>query len=207
MKNILQSTQTMTQIINDNDSPMSEIIDILKKQMPLLTQRLNITLEKLRAPQNAELETKSLNASLLLWWEQLQHRYTDSHIQFFTDITKDTEIPIDVFTTVIENLLDNARSKRIREPELKIAVKLTTVNEKLHLSVTDTGSAINKQIAEQLFKEVVSSQDGFGIGLYQSYELAINYGYHLGVQENSEGSVIFLLQQKKRPGETLAHKH
>ncbi len=193
MKNILQSTHTMTQIINDNDSQMSEIIDILKKQMPLLTQRLNTTLEKLRTPQKTDPMTKTLNGSLLHWWDQLQHRYAGRHIQFSTDINKDIEIPVDIFTTVIENLLDNARSKRSREPELKIAVKLTTVDGKLHLSVTDTGSVINKQISQQLFKEVVSSQDGFGIGLYQSYELAKNHGFELSISENTDGNVCFTL--------------
>jgi signal transduction histidine kinase len=198
MKNILQSTHTMTQIINDNDSQMSEIIAILKKQMPLLTQRLNTTLEKLRAPQNTDLVTKSLNGSLLHWWNQLQHRYTDRHIQFSTDINKDQDIPIDVFTTVIENLLDNARSKRIREPELKIAVQLTGSNEQLRLSVSDTGSAITEQIAQRLFNDVVSSQDGFGIGLYQSYELAKNHGFNLYIEDNTSGHVNFTLVQKVR---------
>jgi signal transduction histidine kinase len=198
MKNILQSTHTMTQIINDNDSQMSEIIAILKKQMPLLTQRLNTTLEKLRAPQNTDLVTKSLNGSLLHWWNQLQHRYTDRHIQFSTDINKDQDIPIDVFTTVIENLLDNARSKRIREPELKIAVQLSSSNEQLRLSVSDTGSAITEQIAQRLFNDVVSSQDGFGIGLYQSYELAKNHGFNLYIEDNTSGHVNFTLVQKVR---------
>lgn len=198
MKNILQSTHTMTQIINDNDSQMSEIIDVLKKQMPLLTQRLNTTLEKLRAPQNTDLVTKSLNGSLLQWWNQLQHRYTDRHIQFTSDLSTDMEIPLDVFTTVIENLLDNARNKRIREPELKIVVSLSSINELLCLSVSDTGSAIAKQIAQQLFSEVVSSQDGFGIGLYQCYELAKNHGYDLTIDNNSEGAVCFALKQQAK---------
>ncbi len=193
MKNILQSTHTMTQIINDNDSQMSEIIAILKKQMPLLTQRLNTTLEKLRAPQNTDLVTKNLNGSLLHWWKELQHRYTDRHIQFSTDINKDRDIPIDVFTTVIENLLDNARSKRIREPELKIDVQLSNNNEQLRLSVSDTGSAITEQIAQRLFNDVVSSQDGFGIGLYQSYALAKNHGFELAVSDNSAEHVCFSL--------------
>ncbi len=198
MKNILQSTHTMTQIINDNDSQMSEIIDVLKKQMPLLTQRLNTTLEKLRAPQNTDLMTKSLSGSLQHWWNQLQHRYTDRHIQFTTDLSTDMEIPIDVFTTVIENLLDNARNKRIREPELNIVVSLSSINKQLCLSVSDTGSAITKQIAEQLFSEVVSSQDGFGIGLYQSYELAKNHGYELSIKNNAEGHVCFVLKQQEK---------
>jgi len=193
MKNILQSTHTMTQIVNDTDSDMQEIIDVLKKQMPLLTQRLNTTLEKLRSPQNTDMVTQSLNGSLLQWWNQLRLRYTGRHIEFTTDTDKDMDIPVDIFTTVIENLLDNARSKRIREPDLKIFVKLTHLNGKLCMSVTDTGSAINSYIAQQLFKEVVSSQDGFGIGLYQSYELAKNHHLDLSIDESRDGCVSFTL--------------
>jgi len=193
MKNILQSTHTMTQIINDADSEMQEIIDILKKQMPLLTQRLNTTLEKLRAPKNTDLVTKSLTGSLLQWWNQLQSRYTGRHIKFSSDIKSDHEIPLDIFTTVIENLLDNARNKRIRESNLKIFVTLSDNEGQLNLSVTDTGSAIESFIAKQLFKEVVSSQDGFGIGLYQSYELAKNHGYQLKVESGEAGNVCFSL--------------
>ena len=40
---------------------------------------------------------------------------------------------------------------------------------------------------------VVSSQDGFGIGLYQSYELAKNHGYRLGVESSDSGNVCFSL--------------
>jgi signal transduction histidine kinase len=193
VKNILQSTKTMSQIINDNDAEMEEIFSVLKKQMPLLTQRLNTTLEKLRAPQKTELVTKNSHGSLQSWWIQLQQRYSDRGIVFSTDLAEDIEIPIEVFNTVMENLLDNARSKLMREPELQIFVKLTRKDNKPFLSVTDTGSAIDKKIAQQLFKEVVSSQDGYGIGLYQCYELARNNGYDLAVSNNTEGRVSFSL--------------
>jgi len=192
VKNILQSTHTMTQIINDNDAQMHEKMDVLKKQMPILTQRLNTTLEKLRLPAKPD-NTQACSGSLLHWWNQLQIRYTGRHIKFSTDINSDSEIPVDIFTTVIENLLDNARNKRIREPDLKISVTLSNTDKQLRLSVTDTGSAIDPQIGQQLFKEVVSSQDGFGIGLYQCYELAKNHGYELTVQDNTEGKVCFTL--------------
>lgn len=196
VKNILQSTHTMTQIINDNDAEMQEKMDVLKKQMPILTQRLNTTLEKLRAPAKADNDSQASSGSLLQWWNQLQIRYTGRHISFSTDINNDSEIPIDIFTTVMENLLDNARNKRIREPDLEIFVDLSNVNNQLQLSVTDTGSAIDPQIAIQLFKEVVSSQDGFGIGLYQCYELANNHGYELSVEDASEGHVCFTLKKQ-----------
>jgi len=193
VKNVLQSTHTMTQIINDNDAQMQEKIDVLKKQMPILTQRLNTTLEKLRAPAKADNDSQAASGSLLHWWNQLQARYTGRHIKFSTEINSDSEIPVDIFTTVIENLLDNARNKRIREPDLEIFVTISNIDNQLQLSVTDTGSAIDRQICQQLFKEVVSSQDGFGIGLYQCYELATNHGYKLSVQNNAAGQVRFTL--------------
>jgi signal transduction histidine kinase len=196
VKNILQSTQTMTQIINTDDANMQEKVDILKKQMPLLTQRLNTTLEKLRSPENFKMTETMASGSLLQWWNQLQLRYTGRHIQFTSNVNNDTEIPLEIFTTVVENLLDNARNKRLREPKLTIAVDLKQENEKFTLSVSDTGSAIDEQITQQLFKEVVSSHDGFGIGLYQCYELAKNHGYELSVKDNIDSNVCFLLQKK-----------
>ncbi len=196
VKNILQSTHTMTQIINDNDAEIQEKMDVLKKQMPILTQRLNTTLEKLRAPAKADDSSQTSSGSLLHWWSQLQIRYTGRHITFSTDINNDVEIPVDIFTTVMENLLDNARNKRIREPDLEISVTLSNNNNQLQLSVADTGSAIDPQIASQLFREVVSSQDGFGIGLYQCYELANNHGYELSINDASQGHVCFVLKQK-----------
>ena len=123
-------------------------------------------------------------------------RYTGRHIRFSTDIKNDSEIPVDIFTTVVENLLDNARNKRIREPELTIAVTLSKSEQCLKLSVTDTGSAIDPVISQQLFKDVVSSQDGFGIGLYQSAELAHNHGFTLSIEHNVAGNVCFSLQQR-----------
>ncbi len=193
VKNILQATQTMTQILNDNDAQMQEIIDVLKKQMPLLTQRLNTTLEKLRAPTKAESAEQITNSSMMQWWNQLQLRYSDRHIDFSVDIDNDIDIPVDVFTTVVENLLDNARNKRIREPRLEIFIKLKKSENNLQLTVTDTGSAIDPEIYPHLLKEIVSSNDGFGIGLYQSYELARNYGFELNVERNIEGDVCFAL--------------
>jgi len=195
VKNILQSTKTMSQIINDNDAEMQEIIDVLKRQMPILNQRLNTTLEKLRLPNNRGSTVPPSTGSLIQWWNKLQLRYTDRHIDFVSNTSKDSEIPLDIFTTVVENLLDNARSKRIREPELEIKVTLSDENTKLRLSVIDTGSAIDPEVYQLLFKEVVSSQDGFGIGLYQSCELAKNHGYKLLVSDNTNGNVCFTLEK------------
>lgn len=196
VKNILQATRTMAQIINDNDAGMQEIVDTLRKQMPLLMQRLQTTLEKLRAPQHAELATNTNRGSLLHWWNQLQLRYTGRHIDFSSDVDKDDDIPVDILTTVVENLLDNARNKRLREPQLQIFVKLSSNAEATCLTVTDTGSAIDDAVSKHLFKEVISSHDGFGIGLYQSYELARAHGFQLAIADNEAGRVSFSVQRQ-----------
>lgn len=195
VKNILQSTQTMAQIINDEDASKDEIMAVLKRQMPLLTQRLNTTLDKLKSPEKIEQQEPSHKGSLLHWWNQLQHRYTGRHIEFTSEVEIDTDVVIDVFTTVTENLLENARSKRIREPRLNIKVELSYRNAELHLRVTDTGSAIDETILSQLLNEVVPSDDGFGIGLYQCNQLARDHGYNLEVVENRDGEVSFLLSR------------
>ena len=163
--------------------------------MPLLTQRLNSTLEKLQTPKEADIEEKIATGSLLHWWQQLQQHYTVQQISFNCDIKQDIEIPIDCFTTTIENLLDNAIRKRILESDIDISVNLHNSQQGLCLDVSDTGSAIEKQVTDYLFSDVISSRNGFGIGLYQSYTLAKNHGYELSLSENSDSRVCFTLQQ------------
>ncbi len=194
VKNILQTTQTMTNIINDTDSEMQEIMDVIKRQMPLLNQRLSTTLDKLRSPVDASRPENIQNGSVLRWWNQLQLRYTGRHIEFTTNIEEDIQIPLDVYTTVVENLLDNARNKRNRELELTITVLLSNADGNLILSVCDSGSAIPEHIHQQLLVEIIASNDGFGIGLHQSYELAKKHGYNLSVENNVEGRVCFVLK-------------
>ena len=77
--------------------------------------------------------------------------------------------------------------------ELTITVLLSNIDDHLLLSVCDTGSAIPEKIHQQLFTEIITSNDGFGIGLHQSYELAKKHGYDLSVENNIDGRVCFVL--------------
>lgn len=192
VKNILQSTQTMTQIIQDDDTRTEDARDLLKKQLPLLTQRLKATLDKLSSPTN----TESTSGPAQQWWEQLKNRYVGRDIHFDDEISMDCEIPIDIFDTVVENLLENARSKRVVEPPLEITTHFRCSKKVIQLSVCDNGSAIPETTSVRLFNEVVSSEDGLGIGLYQSAQQAENVGYTLELSENSLGHVCFSLSNK-----------
>jgi signal transduction histidine kinase len=189
VKNILQSTQTMTQIILDKDTRIEETREILKQQLPLLTQRLKTTLDKLAMPTSDEPETGSLSN----WWNQLKVRYNGRNIEFSENLGSDPDIAVDVYNSIVENLLENARSKRILEPDINIVVDLQCDEDNLQLTVSDTGAAIPDSISSVMFNEPLTSEDGFGIGLYQSYQQANNIHLKLELADNIEGNVSFLL--------------
>lgn len=192
VKNILQSTQTMTQIILDKDTRIEDTREILKQQLPLLTQRLKTTLEKLATPANNESATGALSN----WWNQLKVRYNGRNIEFIEEIDSDPEVAVDVFDSIVENLLENARSKRILQPDIEITVQLQCKEKTLQLSVIDTGSAIDESITAAMFNQPLDSEDGFGIGLYQSCQQAKNINLKLELEENIEGRVSFLLSTR-----------
>ncbi|MGD2054199.1 MAG: ATP-binding protein [Gammaproteobacteria bacterium] len=189
VKNILQSTKTLTQAVVQDDGRTHEAYQILKKQLPLLTERLQTTLDKLSAP---ALEA-SESISLKMWWQEIQSKYAGRNICFTETVHSDPLIPVEVFNTVTENLLDNARSKRLVQPDLSITVILQADNNSIDLRVMDNGSPVPDESVAQLFEEVLFSENGFGIGLYQSNQLARRAGYKLALEHNNQGNVCFRL--------------
>jgi K+-sensing histidine kinase KdpD len=192
VKNILQSTKTLTQAVMIDDERSIEAYTILKRQLPLLTERLQTTLDKLSAP---AMETSD-SISLKLWWQELQSKYAGRDINFSESIHSDPLIPLEVFNTVTENLLDNARSKRLMQPDLSITVTIQADNRSVNLRVLDSGQPVSEEARTQLFNEVIFSENGFGIGLYQSCQLANRAGYKLQLESNNSGNVCFCLSSK-----------
>lgn len=192
VKNILQSTKVLTQAVLQEDSRSEETFEILKKQLPLLTQRLQSTLEKLSAPSVDTSETVSLKT----WWQEIQSKNAGRNVTFSESIHADHDIPVEVFNTVTENLLENARSKRILEHELVITITLQADDKNINLRVIDNGSPVPDEVAGLLFNEVIFSENGFGIGLYQSQQQALRAGFNLFLETNNQGNVCFCLSSK-----------
>ncbi len=192
VKNILQSTKALTQAVLQEESRSEETFDILKKQLPLLTQRLQSTLEKLSAPSVDTSET----VSLITWWQDIQSKYAGRNVTFSESIHADHDIPVEVFNTVIENLLENARTKKILETELVITITLQADDKNINLRVIDNGSPVPDEVTGQLFNEVIFSENGFGIGLYQSQQQAQRAGFNLFLETNNQGNVCFCLSSK-----------
>lgn len=192
VKNILQSTQTMTLIALDKDTKLEDVQVILQQQLPLLTQRLKTTLDKLSTPKQEQSKISSIST----WWNQLKVRYNRRNIDFFENIESDFDIPVDIYDSIIENLLDNARQKRILQANIEIIVQLECHNNNVRLTICDTGNAIPEQLAAILFTTPLDSEDGFGIGLYQCQQQAIRHNIELELYENIDGRVCFKLEQE-----------
>lgn len=193
IKNLLQSLKTVTAVVQHRpDDPNSELQQLLQHQLPHITQRLQLALDKLQAPQVAS----SARCQLSVWWKTFKSRNQGHNIQFDARIENDVHIPPDLFDSVSENLLENARFKRNAEPQMTIGVKLVSDECHTQLRISDNGSAIESEVAENLFKVPVASRSGLGIGLYQAANHAQQHGYILSLATNEEGYVCFELSRK-----------
>lgn len=191
IKNLLQSLHAITSVIETY--PPNQFGDtqrLLQGQMPHLTQRLKRTLDKLQKPA----EFSYSHVPISLWWGNLKARYRKSRIKFVCHNEAEAVlIPEDLFDNVAENLLQNALHKRQREPTLQIKMELYLYKQRVNFTVCDDGSAIPANIYHHLLTQPVTSQEGFGIGLYQAVKQLAHTGYELKIADNIEGHVCFEL--------------
>jgi len=188
IKNILQSLQALTGVVHAADDP-AESHELIGKQLPILTQRLQNTLDKLQTKTDTGRSFKLVD----IWWTELKSRYHGRDIQFTGKTQNDLTIDTDVFDTVLENLLENARSKRRIRPETEIITNINIIDSKIIVSVCDDGDPVPTSKSDLLFKQILPSNDGYGIGLYQSAQLAERNGYKLELLSNEPEKVCFQL--------------
>ena len=189
LKNMLQSLFALTSIAQQ-DSEVAR--PILQRQLPALTQRIELALAKLKSPQQ---EADAPELPFNVWWSDVRQRH-----QQYTDIEwlseralSDCAVPAAMFDCVIDNLIDNAVVKRQRQPG--IFIRVTAGEKPLHVRVCDSGAPVPAHMARQLLNTVVRSESGLGVGLYQAARWAAQLGYRMTLQENRDGAVCFELAQ------------
>ena len=189
LKNMLQSLLALTSIAQRRED---EAVPLLRRQLPVLTQRIELTLSKLKMPQQ---EREDLMLPLATWWENLRQRHQMEKIEWIGDdgqnAAMNEPIPAALFDSVADNLIDNASNKQLRQPGIAIRVMLRT--GPFSLSVCDSGDAIPAPLAHRVLHTVVPSADGLGVGLYQAARWARQHGYHLALRQNITGAVCFEL--------------
>ena len=187
LKNMLQSLLSLTALAQNREQRAQQL---LQQQLPLLSQRIEMTLLKLQQP---HLEHESAQLALNAWWDGLRLRNQHQVIYWRgPGGLPDKSIPAALFDNVIDNLIDNALRKCQTEPDIGISVEIRL--EPLRISVCDSGSAIPESIAGKLLRGVIVSENGFGIGLYQASRWAEQLDYRLTLISNRAGNVCFELR-------------
>jgi signal transduction histidine kinase len=188
LKNMLQSLLSLTSIAQSREERAQQL---LQQQLPLLTQRIELTLNKLKQPQT---ESGTPMLALNAWWVALKMRNQHQAIEWRSPGSlPDKNIPVALFDCVIDNLIDNVLRKRQSEPGISIFVEIDP--EPLRLIVCDSGTPISEAVAARLLHAAVVSENGLGIGLYQAARWAEQLNYRLAIASNRPGRVCFELKE------------
>jgi len=199
VKNLLQSLNVLCAAAEQESQNSDELQALMRRQLPVITSRLQQTLEKLRAPATAD--TGGL-VQARSWWSALQRsHYARENIEFRDGpISEQSLLPRDLFDSVADNLIQNAINKRKLQGEFAISVSLSC-SDQVTLEVCDAGAAIPDETAHELLRGPVHSDSGLGIGLYQAARQAEASGFTLALAHNADGKVSFVLSGALRPVE------
>ena len=184
LKNMLQSLHALTSIAQRNEE---EALPVMRWHLPVLMQRIEVALSKLKSPQ---LEDESSLLPVAVWWENLRQRHLHAALEWdLVGEPGDEMIPATLFDCVADNLIDNASNKRQQHPFMTIKVSLQV--QPFSFAVCDAGDAIPTALAQQLMHTVVPSASGLGVGLYQAARWARQLGYQMNLRDNVDGKVRF----------------
>jgi len=190
VKNLLQSLNGLCSVALAERGDSPEALALVRRQLPVISQRLAATLDKLQRPG----EVVDARVPAGAWWGALRRQYEDRGVQFESRGLDGATLPRGLFDSVADNLLQNALAKRIEQPGLRVTAVLQG-GPALELRVRDTGRAIPGDVASMLLQGPVQSSSGLGIGLYQAARQAESGGYRLRLESNRDGDVCFALSE------------
>ncbi len=192
VKNLLQTLRSLCAAAETSDEGDSEALRLLmQRQLPQITQRLQITLDKL----NTKPPIRQDKTSGAQWWDGLRQRFAHERIEFDTGTLPDgAMLPSDLFESAAENFLQNVLEKQKMENGLRILARLQW-DGGFTLSVCDDGQPVPDSLAGQLFKSPVQSNSGLGVGMYQVARFAREQGYEVALSSNQPGRVCFTVTQ------------
>ena len=191
IKNLLQSLNVLCSVAAREDyRDWAQLQGLVRRQLPMVAQRLAETLERLQRPQP---ESESY-VPAKAWWDALARQYRGEGVDFQGgEPPASARLPRSLFDSVADNLIGNALVKRSSEGDTRVRVALE-YGERVALSVCDTGSAVPPEVETRLLRAPVSSRGGLGIGLYQAARQAEAAGYQLALEANRDGEVCFALR-------------
>ncbi|MBS0337000.1 MAG: sensor histidine kinase [Proteobacteria bacterium] len=191
VKNLLQSLNVLVSVARQETgrdySP--ELQALIRRQLPVIAQRLSATLEKLQRPQSESEQFITADA----WWDSLRRQYSAHGVEFEKYAPRPgVTLLRSLADSIADNLIQNALNKRSSDPDIKIRVSLDC-GESLDFRVCDSGRAVPPELEKLIFRAPVRSNSGLGIGLFQAARHAEANGYTLSLARNSDGEVCFAL--------------
>jgi len=200
IKNLLQGLQSVTAALaaTQGKGPEAEARarKLLAQQLPRITGRLQGALAKLQAPGQGE--SRAIGARQ--WWQRVSRGEQAGELEFAAELGEDAPIPAELFDSVLENLVENARAKGAGGEQPRISVRLRSDGRQIALTVTDDGAPVPEGKARALGRQAIPSDYGLGIGLYQASRQAELHGYTLALTENAPGRVSFSLWRELGAG-------
>jgi signal transduction histidine kinase len=190
IKNLLQSLNVLcSAAAQEGNRNSPDLQALIRRQLPVIAQRLSATLDKLQRPQ----DSGESYAAVDTWWEHLTRQYRGEGVEFeLGTLPRNARLPRSLFDSVADNLIRNALAKRATEGHVRVRVSLEG-GERLRLRVRDSGGAIAPDVEKNLLRGPVPSAKGLGIGLYQAARQAEAAGYVLELEANRDDDVCFLL--------------
>ncbi len=192
IKNILQAVGTLVKAAEQTkEADNAKLLGLVRRQLPMLNQRITGTLDKLKAPGEEKKRVEKMTA----WWKALQLRNQQKNIEFSAETLPAIDINAEVLDSILDNLISNATEKAKHETDIRIKVEISQPEENsLCIEVVDSGKSIPPNVSKDLFKKHISSQNGMGVGLYHAALDAKQAGYALSVANNIDTEVRFRLQ-------------
>jgi signal transduction histidine kinase len=190
IKNLLQSLNVLCSVAaREHQRDSAGLQALIRRQLPVITQRLSETLAKLQRPSPAA-ETY---VPAQTWWDALGRQYRGEGVEFEAQaFSPEARLPRSLFDSVADNLIRNALAKRAAERGTRVRVSLGC-DGRVVLRVRDSGSAVPAETENTLLRAPVDSTSGLGIGLYQAARQAESSGYQLALESNLDGDVCFAL--------------
>jgi signal transduction histidine kinase len=194
VKNLLQSLRSLCSAAETSGEADAEAVRLLmRRQLPQIAQRLQITLDKLASDVGSATEEVAAHE----WWGALKQRFAYEPVSFLDPALGPDDratLPAELFDSVSDNLLQNALHKGRLADGLSITVSFEAVGNGFVLAVCDDGEPMPDSVAQRLFDAPVSSsKTGLGVGLYQAHRYARERRYDLRLASNEQGRVCFEL--------------
>ncbi|HZD06725.1 MAG TPA: hypothetical protein VE176_00680, partial [Candidatus Limnocylindrales bacterium] len=119
VKNLLQSLNVLCAAAEQEGGSSTELQTLMRRQLPVITQRLQQTLDKLRRPAI----DNSGTVAARIWWQALQRSYASRKVEFREGkIVGEALLPRELFDSACDNLIQNAIDKRKVQGDFVISV-------------------------------------------------------------------------------------